>query len=828
MNKKYAELPASRLRATFDSRKIPCENSNGLSRKTNGARLSPQPRALKALELGLHISHQGFNIYLSGESNLGRSYMLKEFLKPHAKKATPPPDLLYVYNFEDPDQPTLLQLPAGQGKKLKNALSQALGRIRKELPTHFETEAYVQKRARVLEKFQQARQRLLKEMDAVAENQGFNLDMDEQGSLTLYPLIEGKRLSEEEFEKLDTTLRADLKQKGDQLLNVMTGLMRKLTQIEQGFAEDEQNLEREIISTVLDEILTPVVDSFYKTCANEKLTAYFKAMREDMLENPENLISRDILPPGNQPAPQPAPRNGRPAQGTNRPASGPEQQSQPNTDENSYYDINLFVDNSATKGAPIITDDHPTPANLLGCLEREAEMGALVTDFTLIKAGSLHRANGGYLLLRMEDILQYPNAWEGLMRALRSGLARIEDSTDQDSSTKTKGITPEPMPVDLKVILIGNEDMYEALLTSDDRFSKLFRIKAHLAETMPRDAGNIRVFLSHLARIIDESGLLPFDKEALAGLVDHGSRLCQDQKKLTLKFPLMRELMIEASALATLAGEPHVNKQVLTQALRERTYRANLFEEQYMEEYNRRMIKVSTSGSAVGCVNGLSVTWYGDYEFGLPHRIACTVGVGHDGIIDLEREAELGGPIHTKAMMILKSYLLEQFARNKPLMLTGSLCFEQCYAGIEGDSASGAELAALLSALADVPIRLSLAFTGAVSQSGQIMAVGGVTRKIEGFYEVCVRHGLSGEQGVLLPRDNIDHLMLSPELVNAVETGMFHICPVTHITEAMEILTGLPAGKRRADNTFTPGSLYDKVDKRLAEMGRTARRFGKM
>lgn len=825
MTKKYIELPASRLSATFDPQKISCETSDGLARKNNGARLSPQPRALKALELGLHIRHQGYNIYLSGESNLGRSYMLKDFLRPLAKKTPPPPDMIYVYNFEDPDQPILIQLPTGQGKKLKNTLSQALVRIRKELPTRFETEAYVQKRARVLEKFQQARQRLLKEMDAVAENQGFNLDMDEQGSLTLYPLIKGKRLSEEEFEKLDTTLRADLKQKGDQLLNVMTGLMRKLTQIEQGFAEDEQNLEREIISAVLDEVLTPVVDSFHKSCANEKLNAHFKAMRDDMLENPENLISREALPTGNQLHSS----SGRPAPTNGRPPSGTEPQPPQNTDESSYYyDINLFVDNSATKGAPIITDDHPTQANLLGCIEREAEMGALVTDFTLIKAGSLHKANGGYLVLRMEDILQYPNAWEGIMRTLRSGLARIEESSDQDSSTKTKGITPEPMPVDLKVILIGNEDMYESLLATDDRFGKLFRIKAHLTDTMPRDANNIRVFLSHIARIIDESSLLPFDRDALAGLVDYGSRLCQDQKKLTLKFPLLRELMIEASALATLAGQALVNKQVLTKAMHERSYRANLFEEQYMEEYDRRMIKVSTSGTAIGCVNGLSVTWYGDYEFGLPHRIACTVGVGHDGIIDLEREAELGGPIHTKAMMILKSYLLEQFARNKPLMLTGSLCFEQCYAGIEGDSASGAELAALLSALADAPIRLSLAFTGAVSQSGQIMAVGGVTRKIEGFYEVCIRHGLSGEQGVLLPRDNIDHLMLKPELVAAVEAGMFHIYPVTHITEAMEILTGIPAGKRRNDNTFTPGSLYDRVDKRLSEMGKYARKYGKL
>lgn len=819
MTKKYGKLPPSRLRAAFDPRRIPCETSDGLKRKANGARHFPQPRALKALQLGLHIAHPGYNIYLSGESNLGRSYMLKDILRPQAKKAPTPPDLIYVHNFDDPDQPVLISLPAGQGKKLKNALAQALARIRKELPPRFETEAYVQKRAKALEKYQRIRQEVLKEMEAVAAAQGFSLDMDNEGSLAIYPLVEGKRLSESDFELLDASLRESLKQKGDQLLGALGGLMRKLGQTERGLAAEEQALEREVISAALDEVLTPLVEAFTKISADARLGAYFQAMRADMLENPENLIARDAFPAAQArtQAQRPAPARG-PAPEVPTPAAG---------EETAYcYDINLFVDNSGLKGAPIITEDHPTHANLLGCLERESEMGALVTDFTLIKAGSLQRANGGFLILRVEDFSQYPAAWEGLMRALRSGQARIEDTGEQDSATKTKGITPQAVPLNVKVILIGNEEIYESLLEADDRFSKLFRIKAHLADSMPRDAANIRTYLSHLAHIIDEANLLPFDREALAGLVDHGSRLSEDQKKLTLKFPLLRELMIEASSLAALDGAPHVTREVLNRALRERTYRANLYEEQYMEEYDRKFIRVPTSGAATGCVNGLSVTWYGDYEIGLPHQISCTVGIGHDGIIDLEREAELGGPIHTKAIMILKSYLVSQFARNKPLMLTGSLCFEQSYAGIEGDSASGAELAALLSALADAPIRLSLAFTGAVSQSGQIMAVGGVTRKIEGFYEVCTRHGLTGDQGVLLPRDNVDQLMLSPEIVSAVEAGMFHIYPVTHITQAMEILTGLPAGKRRANNTFTPGSLYDRVDRRLAEMGRLGRKFG--
>jgi len=319
-----------------------------------------------------------------------------------------------------------------------------------------------------------------------------------------------------------------------------------------------------------------------------------------------------------------------------------------------------------------------------------------------------------------------------------------------------------------------------------------------------------------------EANLLPFERAAMARIVDFGSELCEDRQKLSLKFPLLRELMIEASALADMAGMDKVDRAHVESALDARKYRANLAEELFLEEYDRKLIKVRTSGTAVGQVNGLSVTWHGNFEFGLPHCISCAVGVGHGGIIDLEREAELSGPIHTKAMMILKSYLLDQFARNKPLVMTGSLCFEQSYAGVEGDSASGAELAALLSAISGVPVRLSLAFTGAVSQSGQIMAVGSVNRKIEGFFQVCARHGLTGNQGVIIPRDNLDHLMLSRRVVEAVERKQFAVYPVQHIIEALELLTGLSAGRRRKDGSFTPGSIYQKVDSRLTAMGKLA------
>lgn len=802
-------LPSRRLCACLSADRIPWETSDAIPR-TGHRRVAPQPRALKALELALHIHTAGYNVYLSGDSNLGRTYMLKEFLAPRVRKAPTPPDLLYVNNFEDSDRPLLLSVPAGQGKKMRTALTQALADVRKELPLRLENEVYVKRRSEIQDTFQTVRSGLIKQMDQTAGKQGFNLDMDEQGSLTLYPLFEGKRLSEDDYERLDPALRQSLKVKGDSLLRAMSGMVRKLTTAEQHCRADEKTLEREVVGTVLAAVLTPVVERILRTCCPARsegepapLKAYFESLHRDILENPESFLPRDVQPSS-----------------SGFSLEGP--QSHP--DSSPYlYDINVFVDNSDLRGAPVIVEDHPTSANLLGCVEREAEMGALITDFTLIKAGSLHRANGGFLVLHLEDVLQHIAAWDGLLRALRAGSARLEETGDaSEGAARTKGIEPQPVPLHLKVVLVGNEELYETLLTHDDRFAKLFKIKAHMCETVERTASDIRSWLMRLAGIIDETGLLPFSREALAGLVDFSSRVSEDQKKLSLKFPLMRDVMIEASAVASMSGAAIVQASHLEEALHARMYRANLVEELYMEEYDRELIKVNATGTAVGRVNGLSVSWYGDFEFGLPHQISCTVGVGHGGIIDLEREAELGGPIHTKAMLILKSYLVDQFARTKPLVMTGSLCFEQNYGGVEGDSASGAELAALLSAISGVPLRLSLAFTGAVSQSGQIMAVGGVSRKIEGFFGVCSRRGLTGEQGVLIPHDNVDHLMLPPRILEAVDKGQFGIYPVRHITEALELLTGIPAGRPLKNGGFSPGSLYDLVDRRLQEFGHLA------
>ncbi len=789
-----ASLAPEKLCPSWPADRIPWEDSRAIPRTKR--RRPAQPRALAALELALNIRASGYNVYVSGSPDLGRTYMVTDFLEPLARKEATPPDILYVCDFDDEDHPKLLQLPAGQGRKLKNALADTLQKIHRAMPSAMDSPANRDKLKDRLEKFREERIELVKEMKAMAAERGFGLDTELQGALGIFPIKpDGSRISEEELLKLTPPERQALKLASDNLLMSMAHLLRKLDKLDGDRAKFEKSVMRDSAESVVDELLTPFAQKTCQLagCSDEKnsLHVFFDALRADIMDHAAVFMS----------------------QGS--PGSAEEEKACM-----ARYEINLLVDNSQTVGAPVVVENHPTITNLLGCSEREAEMGTLITNFSLIKAGSLHRANGGYLVLHALDLLRYPSAWEGLMRTLRSGMVRIEDA--ELDAARVKSIEPEPMPLNVKVILVGEEEVFDLLLHYDERFAKLFKIKAQMSPETDRTAPQVRAWLAQAARIMDEAELLPFDRGALARLVDHGSWLCEDQRKLTLRFPLVREVLVESSAMATMQGKTMVDRAAVDAALRSQRDRTNLVEELYREEYERGIIKIQTDGQAVGYVNGLAISVSGDYEFGLPHRISCTVGVGQSGIIDLEREAEMSGPIHTKAMLILKSYLTSQFAHNKPLVLTGSLCFEQSYSGVEGDSASGAELAALLSAIAEVPLKLSLAFTGAVNQSGDIMAVGGVTSKIDGFFELCSRRGLTGEQGVIIPKDNVEHLMLDERIVNAVREGKFHIYPVSHISEALELLSGMPVGRRRKDGSFTKGSLFEKVDARLYELASLA------
>ena len=773
---------------------------------TKGAKscgLSPfQPRALNALELGLHVRGLEYNIYLAGEPGLGRNYLLQKFLTPRARAGQVPNDWSYTYNFKDPDRPTAISLKPGQGRELKQSLAEAIKEIRRDIPAGFEHETYISRHDALFNEYNQERDTLLEAMETQANARGFSLHADEDGGLSLYPLIEGKVLSPEEYERLDPTQRKKLKQQSASIMDTVLELSRRINREEQEFKKREKKLDREIARKAATGALQNLEATF---AANTDVLAYLQDLKKDIEENLEIFRDHDK---GNAPE-QP--------------------QDSPNTAEDFFqrYDTNLFVDNAEQQGAPIILENNPGFFNLLGCIERETEWGTYYTDFSLIKAGSIHRANGGYLILYINDLLAHPVSWEGLLRCLRCGHSSIEDPTDHYDVIRTKTIEPEPISLDLKIILIGDDDMYDALLEQDERFRKYFKLKAHIQEMVFRNMETIPAYVNALLHIVRESGLRPFTRDALAKLVDHSSRMAQDQDRLSLYFSQMREVMIEADTICAMRDQKKVSREMVNQALEEREYRLNLYEEEFLHEYDRTVIKVKTQGQATGRANGLSVSQLSDYVLGLPHEISCTVGVGHGGILDLEREAELGGPIHTKGMMILKNYLLELFAQDKPLVLTGSLCFEQSYAQVDGDSASGAELAALLSSLAGIPIRLNLAFTGAISQSGAIMAVGEVTRKIEGFFNVCKRRGLTGDQGVLIPRDNVAHLMLKDEVIQSVSAGEFHIYPIDTIEQALEILTGVKAGRRLKNGRFSKNSIYEAVDDRLAELAELAESNGK-
>lgn len=788
-----------RLRPAFDPARLEWDDSSQINphKSARGVLSVFQPRAAKALDLALRIKDSAYNVYIAGEPGLGRMELLLSLLKPRAQKMDPPPDLVYVYNFDNPNTPSLLSLPAGQGKKLKKLINELIENIEPELEKILSAPHFQRERARILESFSAKKSGALAAMRSMASENGLSLDFDNEEGIILTPYADDIKRDAGGSGPAAEVQNPQSKKINSQAARNLFLHALSLNKIDDLRHQKESELERAAMEEALARLFPALEKKLLAKTANPKLETYLNALKKDLLNNSAFFLA------GNDPV-----------KGGERAGLAPPR-----------YAVNVFVDNSETRGAPVIVEDNPASCNLLGCMEREGEMGALVADFTLIRAGSLQKANGGFLVLHAEDILRHPLSWEALLRALGSSSIKIEDSPElPDIAVRTRSLAPEPLKLNLKVILIGSDELLEDLPAYDERFARLFRARAHINDQAARNSANIKLYLLRAAQIISEAGLPVFDRGALARLVDLGSRLCEDQKKLSLKFPQIRSYMMEAAALAQSQGQDIVSGEILDKACAERDFRENLTEEAFLEEYGRQIIKLETSGQAVGQANGLSVIMSGDYEFGLPHRISCAVGVGNDGIIDLEREADLGGPIHTKAMLILKGYLTRMFAKKKPLILNASLYFEQSYAGVEGDSASGAELAALLSAIAEAPIRLDLAFTGALGHSGRIMAVGGVTKKIEGFYKICAQKGLTGTQGVIIPYDNADHLTLSSEIQESVKNNKFFIYPARNIEEALELLTGLPAGRAHKDGSFTKGSLFDLVDRRLERLGFSAQR----
>jgi lon-related putative ATP-dependent protease len=750
-----------------------------------------QERAVRALEFGLEIENRGFNIFVAGLPGTGKNTAVQSFLENVAQTKPTPPDWCYVYNFKEPYKPRAVSLPSGKGVEFARDMKEFITAARREIPRSFETEEYAKKREETGEIFAAERSRLFAELNQHATEAGFLIQPTQTG-LFIIPVVDGEPVKEKEFASLPTEKQREIILRRQKLEEDVAGTFRELQQIERKALEAIRDLDRRVAGFVLGLLSKELREKY---AAIPDVVAYLESVEADILNNIGLFRGGEETERQHPPYP-------------------------PWIKEDPFrrYAVNVTVDNSDAKGAPVVVEYHPTYNNLIGRIEKEAVFGALITDFTMIRAGLLHKANGGYLVMPVDELLRNPFSWDGLKRALRERQIVIEDAGERFGLFTTKTIQPEPIPLSLKVILLGDPSLYYLLYHYEPDFQELFKVKAEFGVRMDRSPENIEKYAAFFATLCEKEELLHLDASAVAKLVEHGSRLAEDQTKLATRFSEIADVVREACHYAKKEGKAYAEEAHVRRAVEERFYRSNMVQERINELIIRGGLVIDTSGAVVGQVNGLAVLNLGEISFGKPQRITATVAAGREGVIDIEREAKLGGRIHTKGVLILSGYLAETYAAEAPLALSARLVFEQSYEGVEGDSASSTELYALLSALSGVPIKQELAVTGSVDQKGRIQAIGGLNEKIEGYFDICRAKGLSGTEGVLVPRVNKDNLMLREDVVEAIRDGRFHIYFVADVDEGIEVLTGCPAGARNPDGSFPEDTIHGKVAARLREM----------
>jgi lon-related putative ATP-dependent protease len=788
-----SELAALRLGP--DQLTSPCDPAHFDFETTEG--LPPlettigQPRALESLDFGLAVRTVGYNLYVAGLAGTGRNTTLLQRLRERAANEPVPPDWCYVFNFADPYRPVALSLPAGQGARLAQAMRGLVAACRRELPRAFEGEHYEQRRNTVLQRLEETRHRMLHELDQRAREMGFAVELTPAGILTV-PLQNGRPMPAEQFQALPEVVRAAIEARGQELQQVINRVLGQIRRLEKQALEALRELDQEIARFVVHPLVEDVREQFPGL---ERVQAYLDAVEQDLVERHDLFLHIEQH------------REAHAARGI--PVALSEE------DLFARYEVNVVVDHTATVGAPVIVEHNPTYYNLIGRIDYTARFGGMVTDHRFVKAGAIQRASGGYLVVQARDLLTSPFAWDALKRALRTQQVALENLGEQYSPIPTATLKPEPIPVNLKVIIVGDRLIYHLLYALDEDFQKLFKARADFDTVTDRTPEAERAYALFLAHQCRDRGLLPFDRTAVARAVEHGSRLAGHQHKLSTRFNDIVNLASESSHWARQAGRSAVTAADVERAIEHRIFRWNLVEERLRELIREGTLLIQTEGAVVGQVNGLSVVDLGDYAFGHPSRITARVAPGNAGVVNIEREIRQSGPAHSKGVLILAGYLLGQYAAEAPLTLSASLGFEQVYALVDGDSASSAELYALLSALAEVPLRQDLAVTGSVNQLGQIQAIGGVNEKIEGFFAVCRMRGLTGTQGVIIPRANVQHLMLRRDVIDAVREGRFHIYAIDHVDQGLELLTGMPAGRRAPDGSYPEDTVHGCVAARL-------------
>lgn len=761
-----------------------------------------QERAVRAIQFGLDIGSPGYNVFIAGIAGTGKSKIVQTLLEQWAAEQPVPEDWIYVHNFDDAESPRALSLPAGLGARLHDDMQELVEDLQERVPKAFEGKEYDEQRRRTIESYQERKQEKLQKLEDEARERGFELRSTPMGFRTI-PIRDGTPLTQEEYQGMEEDQREELDDKMEELQAHIRDVLAEVKDIDQSMKDELKELNRQVALNVLGTVMHQLRERYSE---HDQVLEHLEAVQADILDNIEDFREQEEQPQLPIPALAAARQQGS---------------------DMSRYKVNLVVDNSDREGAPVLNETNPTYNNLVGRIERRAQFGALFTDFTMIRGGALAKANGGYLLLHVEDVLRNPYAYDALKRALNNKEVQIEDLAERFGVLSTQTLRPEPIPLGLKVCLIGSPLWYHLLFAFDEEFRKIFKVKADFDYRTDRTEERVEQIAGFIAKLGSEEDLLPFTGPAVAGIVDESSRLVDDKQKLSLQFSRVADLIREASYWAADAEDDTVRAEHVRKAVDEAEFRASLAKERVQEYIQRDIMLVDTDGDEVGQINGLAVHMLGDYLFGRPSRITCNVALGREGVINIERRAGMSHSTHSKGVMILGGFIAERFAQDRPLALTATLVFEQSYSGVAGDSASSTELYVLLSALSGVPLRQGIAVTGSVNQKGEVQAIGGVNHKVEGFFDVCRERGLTGEQGVVVPKANAQHLMLRPDVVEAVEAGDFHVWAVGHVDEGIEILSGVRAGERDEDGTWTEGSINARVEQRLDELGKRLRDWSK-
>lgn len=786
--KKKNELNYTDLKMTCDPNLFSFKTTDELEPIRTGI---GQDRGIKALEFGIKVDVKGYNLYIEGPGGVGKTMYTKHYLDSISKKKKIPNDWCYIYNFDNPNEPIAVSLPAGQGKEFKESMDGFIKEIKKDIKKTFNADDFEKEKALIKQEFENKRAILLEELNSQAEKNNFHVKSAQNG-IYMMPIVDGKTIEEEEFEKLDENIKKQYEEKAVIVQEQIMEVIGKIKQIER--AADQKITEwQSNIALLTVNVHINFIKSKYKR--NKKINKFLNDVKQDVLKNIPVFLAEDSANQQHQQGPSIA-----------KPV-----------DPCLNYRVNLFIDNSNKEGAPVIMDSNYSYHNIFGKLEYENYFGALKTDHTMLKPGLLHQANGGYIIFQAKDLLSNVQCYEALKKALRIKELGIENVADQRSSMVIVSLKPEPIPLDLKVILIGNSDIYHTLLAMDSDFKKLFKIKVEFEDDAPITEENVNKLARFVRGYCEQEELPPLDKYAMAKIVEYASKISGSNEKISTRFNDLSQIIGEAATWAQMAKSKVVTKEFVDKALFERIERVKKYDSKYMEMIKENSLLINTSGSQVGEINGLTIMTIGDYTFGKPAKITVNTYTGKTGIVNIEREVELSGSSHSKGVLILTGYLGEMFAQDIPLCLTASICFEQLYNGVDGDSASSTELYGLLSSLSGIPISQSIAVTGSVNQKGQIQPIGGVNEKIEGFFQICKMRGLDGSHGVMIPVQNVKNLQLSDEVIEAVKNKKFHIYSVSTIEEGIEVLTGVPAGRKDKNGKFPAGTInylvYEKLKK---------------